>query len=45
MEVMIISNFKIRLLISNIYSFLDADQTYFINNTLLNIKSTYDYWI
>lgn len=36
---------QIRLLISNIYSFLDADQTYFINNTLLNIKSTYDYWI
>lgn len=40
-------NFQVLLreLISNIYVYLDKEQVNFINYILLNIRTTYDYWI
>ncbi|AZA52765.1 NACHT domain-containing protein [Chryseobacterium sp. G0201] len=40
-------NFQVLLreLISNIYLHLDREQTNFLNKILLNIKTTYDYWV
>lgn len=36
---------QLRILISNIYKSLDKSQTDFIDNILLNISTTYDYWL
>ncbi|WP_294317997.1 ATP-binding protein [uncultured Chryseobacterium sp.] len=36
---------QLRILISNVYKLLEKEEKEFINNILLNLRTTYDYWI
>ncbi|WP_169712671.1 ATP-binding protein [Epilithonimonas caeni] len=36
---------QLRIIISNVYKLLEKEQREFINNILLDLRTTYDYWI